>query len=135
MTIQCQAPECGHPLQENADIAPPVPSTRWVQAPHQRLADRCVDRDAIITVCVWARHLDLKRIAPDHRVHVERVGDAFQDGGAQLHAVGRRRCAVRLYRPALGCFFDQRFLVDRTNVSGRVSSGGATVPRSGYSTG
>ena len=81
---------------------------------------------------VWAWHLDLKRIGPDHRVHVERVGDAFQDGCAQSHAVGRRRCAGHLYRPALGGFVDQVCLVEPADVSGRASIDGATAPRSGY---
>ena len=60
-----------------------------------------VRRDQLF-VSVWPRHLDLRGMAPDHRVYGERGGDDREGSDDASRALAVRGCPRHLVRPAHG---------------------------------
>ena len=85
-------------------------------------------------VSVWARHLELTGLAPDHRVHGERGDDDRQGSDNATRALAVHWRPRRLHRPAHGSLFRMARLRGFVDLSRPVATCAAATPRSGCST-
>jgi hypothetical protein len=87
-----------------------------------------------IEVCVQPRHLEVRRMASDHRVHVERDGSDVEGGEGVVRALAAGWRLDGLRGPADSRVLGEAPLLDQADVSRPAASDGAAVPRSGCST-
>ena len=85
-------------------------------------------------VSVWARHIELKSLPGQHRVHDEDVGGGLVEGGVVCRSLAQRRRAECVHFQATGCRLGAAHLVDLAYFSRQAATDGAAIPRFGCST-